>query len=160
MALGRKNVPVAGTNSGADVFRLAGFLGDDNLIRHEGLGWRMRFESAGHERLVNNTTSQATFWWVRGQAAKPGRERRPAVDGARQSAARRRSRGCRLRHRRESSSFGAAVLFAFQGQDCVGPGSAPVSWSRTPPPRSQRRCARPVRWDRRWRAGRSSLRSA
>jgi hypothetical protein len=115
MALGRKNVPVAGTNSGADVFRLAGFLGDDNLIRHEGLGWRMGFESAGHERLVNNTTSQATFWWVRGQAAKPGRERRPAVDGARQSAARRRSRGCRLRHRRESSSFGAAVLFAFQG---------------------------------------------
>jgi hypothetical protein len=34
MALGRKNVSVARANSGADVFRLAGFLGDDNLIRH------------------------------------------------------------------------------------------------------------------------------
>jgi hypothetical protein len=35
MALGRKNVSVARANSGADVFRLAGFLGDDNLISHE-----------------------------------------------------------------------------------------------------------------------------
>jgi len=36
MALGRKNVSVARANSGPDIFRLAGLLGDDNLIRHEG----------------------------------------------------------------------------------------------------------------------------
>ena len=36
MALGRENVSVARTNGGADIFRLAGFLGDDNLIRHDG----------------------------------------------------------------------------------------------------------------------------
>src|SRR5437763_8192562 len=34
MAFGRKNFPVARTNGGADIFRLAGLLGDDNLIRH------------------------------------------------------------------------------------------------------------------------------
>jgi hypothetical protein len=33
MALGRKNVSVARANSGPDIFRLAGLLGDDNLIR-------------------------------------------------------------------------------------------------------------------------------
>jgi hypothetical protein len=38
MALGRENVSVARTNGGADVFCLTGFLSDDELIRHEGLG--------------------------------------------------------------------------------------------------------------------------
>ena len=37
MALGRKNVSVARANGGADIFRLAGLFGDDNLIRHQGL---------------------------------------------------------------------------------------------------------------------------
>src|SRR6266567_1240573 len=45
MALGRENVAVARTNSGADVFRLAGFLRDDDLIGHDGLGWKNRFDS-------------------------------------------------------------------------------------------------------------------
>jgi hypothetical protein len=39
MALGRKDVTVSRTNGGADIFRLAGFLGDDNLIRQRGLVW-------------------------------------------------------------------------------------------------------------------------
>jgi len=34
MALGRKNVSVTRTHRGADVFRLAGFLRDDDLIGH------------------------------------------------------------------------------------------------------------------------------
>src|SRR6266478_6578484 len=37
MALGRKDFSVARTDSGADILRLAGLLGDDNLIRHQGL---------------------------------------------------------------------------------------------------------------------------
>jgi hypothetical protein len=37
VALGGENVSVAGTNGRADVLRLAGFLGDDNLISHNGL---------------------------------------------------------------------------------------------------------------------------
>ena len=45
MALGRENVSVTRTNGGADVFRLAGFLRDDNLISHNGLVWKNRFDS-------------------------------------------------------------------------------------------------------------------
>ena len=37
MPLGREDVPVARTHGGANVFCLAGFLGDDDLIRHVGL---------------------------------------------------------------------------------------------------------------------------
>jgi hypothetical protein len=36
MALGRKDFSVPRTNGGADVFRLAGFLRDDDLISHNG----------------------------------------------------------------------------------------------------------------------------
>ena len=36
MAFGRENVSVARTDGGADVFRLAGFLRDDDLISHDG----------------------------------------------------------------------------------------------------------------------------
>ncbi len=43
MALGRKNGSVARTNSGADVFGLASFLGDDDLISHDGLVWKSGF---------------------------------------------------------------------------------------------------------------------
>jgi hypothetical protein len=42
MAFGWKNVAVARPHRGADVFRLAGFLGDDDLIRHDGLVWMIR----------------------------------------------------------------------------------------------------------------------
>ena len=41
MALGWKNVSVTRTHGGADVFRLAGFFGDDNLISHDGSFRRM-----------------------------------------------------------------------------------------------------------------------
>jgi hypothetical protein len=43
MALGRENVSVARPNRGADVFRLAGFLSDDNLIIHNRLVWKSGF---------------------------------------------------------------------------------------------------------------------
>jgi hypothetical protein len=36
---------------GADIFRLAGLFGDDNLIRHQGLVWWTGFEQS--ERIVN-----------------------------------------------------------------------------------------------------------
>jgi hypothetical protein len=36
MTLGRKDVSVTRTNGGADVFRLAGFFRDDDLIGHDG----------------------------------------------------------------------------------------------------------------------------
>src|SRR6516164_2710976 len=51
MALGRKDVTVTRTNGGADIFRLAGLFGDDNLIRHQGLVWWTGF--AHPERIVN-----------------------------------------------------------------------------------------------------------
>jgi hypothetical protein len=41
MALSWKNVAVARTNCGADVFGLAGFLRDDDLICHDGPLGRM-----------------------------------------------------------------------------------------------------------------------
>jgi hypothetical protein len=41
MPLGRKDVSVARTNGGANVFGLAGFLGDDDLIGHDGLVQRL-----------------------------------------------------------------------------------------------------------------------
>ena len=41
MALCWKNVTVARTNCGADVFGLAGFLRDDDLICHDGPLGRM-----------------------------------------------------------------------------------------------------------------------
>ena len=37
MTLGRENVSVARTNGSADVFRLARFLRDDDLVSHDGL---------------------------------------------------------------------------------------------------------------------------
>src|ERR1019366_1189281 len=46
MALGRKDVSVARTNGGADVFGLAGFLRDDDLVSHNGFVWKDRFGSA------------------------------------------------------------------------------------------------------------------
>ena len=36
MALGREDVSVARTHGGADVFGLAGFLRDDDLVSHNG----------------------------------------------------------------------------------------------------------------------------
>jgi hypothetical protein len=51
MTLGRKDVTVTRTNRGADIFRLAGLFGDDNLIRHQGLVWWTGFEHP--ERIVN-----------------------------------------------------------------------------------------------------------
>src|SRR5690348_14892146 len=51
MALGRKDVTVTRTNGGADIFRLAGLFGDDNLIGHQGLVWWTGFEHP--ERIVN-----------------------------------------------------------------------------------------------------------
>ena len=60
MALGREYIAVASTNGGADVFCLAGFLRDDNLIGHHGLGWKDRFDrSFDRERIVNVVGSQA-----------------------------------------------------------------------------------------------------
>src|ERR1019366_2625742 len=46
MALGRKDFSVARTNGGADVFRLAGFFRDDDLVSHNGLVWKNRFGNA------------------------------------------------------------------------------------------------------------------
>jgi hypothetical protein len=46
MALSWKNVAVARTNGGADVFRLAGFLGDDDLISYDGLACKIWLDSS------------------------------------------------------------------------------------------------------------------
>src|SRR5215831_11870976 len=51
MALGRTDVTVTRTNGGADIFRLVGLFGDDNLIRHQGLVWWTGFVHP--ERIVN-----------------------------------------------------------------------------------------------------------
>ena len=44
MAFGWENVPVARTNGGVDVFRLAGFLRDNDLIRHKRSFGRIAFD--------------------------------------------------------------------------------------------------------------------
>src|ERR1700676_2138551 len=44
MALGREDISVARTNRCADVFCLAGFLRNDDLIRHVALVWKNKFE--------------------------------------------------------------------------------------------------------------------
>ena len=41
-----KLVRAGGTDGGADVFSLAGFLCDDDLISHDRLGWQNRFDLA------------------------------------------------------------------------------------------------------------------
>ena len=46
MTLGRKDFSVTRTDGGADVFGLAGFFRDDDLIGHDGLGWKDRFDAA------------------------------------------------------------------------------------------------------------------
>jgi hypothetical protein len=45
MTLGRKDVSVARTNGGADVFSLARFFRDDDLISHDGFVSKDRFDS-------------------------------------------------------------------------------------------------------------------
>jgi hypothetical protein len=71
MAPGRKDVTVTRTNGGADIFRLAGPFGDDNLIRHQGLVWWTGFEQL--ERIVNFRPPQVTLWQFCVRAAKPWR---------------------------------------------------------------------------------------
>jgi hypothetical protein len=62
MTLGRKDFSVTRADGGAHVFRLAGFLCDDNLIGHCGLGWKDRFDrSFDRERIVNVVGSQAAL---------------------------------------------------------------------------------------------------
>ena len=57
MALGRKNVSVARANSSADVFRLAGFLGNNNLIHHEA-----PLEDWIRERRTRTYSEQNNLW--------------------------------------------------------------------------------------------------
>ena len=60
MALGGENVSIARANSGPDIFRLAGLLSDDNLIRrHELLAWRIGSEPLEH--IVNKVGSLQLF---------------------------------------------------------------------------------------------------
>jgi hypothetical protein len=57
MALGGENIAVAGTDGGADVFRLTGLLRDDDLIRHHRLSRENRFD--GSEHIMNKRNPQA-----------------------------------------------------------------------------------------------------
>src|SRR5215469_8220973 len=129
MALGRKNVTVTRTNGGADIFRLAGLFGDDNLIRHQGLVWWTGFKHP--ERIVNYppTASHSLAGFASGLQNRG--ETPPS------GPARRRCPRSRLQHQRESLLFGSAVLSRFEGQGCAGSGSALVPWSRTLPCRRQ-----------------------
>src|SRR4051794_25534909 len=61
MTLGRKDFSVSRTDGGANVFRLAGFLRDDDLIDHDGLGWTDRFDAAELEHIANTMASQPAF---------------------------------------------------------------------------------------------------
>ena len=61
MTLGREDISVARTNGGADVFCLAGFLRDDNLIGHNGPLGRMDSTAFQKEHIANNSNSQAPF---------------------------------------------------------------------------------------------------
>src|SRR6516225_10294736 len=70
MALGRENVSVARDNSGPNIFRLAGLLGDDNLIRHELLAWRIGSEPF---RTYSEPVSLASYLLAFCHAPKPWR---------------------------------------------------------------------------------------
>src|SRR6185369_8462595 len=77
MTLGRKDIPITRTDSGANVFGLAEFLRDDDLVGHDGLVWKNRFESA------TVRTAQCGFWWLRakGQPVPNGVWTLSAVSG-------------------------------------------------------------------------------
>jgi hypothetical protein len=59
MTLGRKDFSVTRTNGGADVFGLAGFLRDDDLIGHKGSFRRIGSTEAKLEHIGNEITPQA-----------------------------------------------------------------------------------------------------
>src|SRR5829696_1441750 len=60
MTLGRKDFTVTRADGGAHVFRLAGFLRDNDLIGHDGVRGRDRFDrNRNKERIVNVAGSQA-----------------------------------------------------------------------------------------------------
>src|SRR6516162_6611685 len=109
MALGRKDVTVTRTNGGADIFRLAGLFGDDNLIRHQGA------------RLVDWIRASRTYSELSAHRKSPsgrfasGRQNRGETPPS-DPAPKRCRRSC-LQHRRESLLFGSAVLSRFGGQD-------------------------------------------
>ena len=46
MTLGREDVAVSSTDGGVHVFGLARFFRDDDLINHDELGWKNRFDAA------------------------------------------------------------------------------------------------------------------
>jgi hypothetical protein len=51
MTLSWKNITIARTNCGADVFGLAGFLRDDDLICHYGPTWEDGFTGEPVENI-------------------------------------------------------------------------------------------------------------
>jgi hypothetical protein len=55
----------------ADVFRLAGFLGDNNLIHHEA-PFEDWIRERRPERIVNRTTSQGAIWIGQSSEGKAG----------------------------------------------------------------------------------------
>ena len=65
VALGRKDVSIPRTNGGADIFRLAGLLGDDNLIRHRGLAFGVDFRERS-QRTYSEPSGlrQVALWQV------------------------------------------------------------------------------------------------
>src|SRR4051794_30849893 len=111
MALGRKNVSVARTNGRADIFRLAGLLGDDNLIRHEGLVSRIgsRVSSRTYSEL-SPLASYRPGGFAPG-AAKLWRNAARWCGGPGATEDGPCGTGC------ESTSFDAAVLSRFRNQN-------------------------------------------
>ena len=61
MALGREDVAVARADGGADVFRLAGLLGDDDLIGHDG-------SKMGANSVVPKSEHKVNYFLVQEQA--------------------------------------------------------------------------------------------
>ena len=65
MALCRKNITVTRTNCGANVFGLAGFLRDDDLICHDGPLGRMAWSKGPILRLT--IEHMENIIWLSGQ---------------------------------------------------------------------------------------------
>jgi hypothetical protein len=61
VALGRENVSVTRTDGSADIFRLAGFLRDDDLIGHNGSFGGIDSTVKRRERIMNTAAPQAAF---------------------------------------------------------------------------------------------------
>jgi hypothetical protein len=150
MALGRQNVSVARTNGSTDIFRLAGLLGDENLIRHELLAWRIgpsreRPAPIGFQNLAPFAEKCKPIRPAVAAIATPAMRKYRVRQGNRKPVA--HSRSLRRNHCRDISGFPGSPLFDQAKKNrpsCATPHATQSNPARASPSRD-RRTARSAR---------------